>query len=88
MKPRYLAGQPDSCFEHSDESFCALIKAIEALGYDRKTAGQYACWIGCTPIHDQDGKIVVQDDKGKVIDRIALDRQFPFPWHFRQANPS
>lgn len=61
------------CFEHSCESFYALIDAIKALGFDEKTAGRYAAWIGDTPIFDSGGKIVVEDDQGREIDRIALD---------------
>jgi hypothetical protein len=68
MEPRRVA----DCFEHSDESFAALIDAIHALGFDRETAGQYAVWIGDCPIFDADGKVVVMD-KGAVIDRIDLN---------------
>ena len=60
------------CYEHSEESFFALVKAIEALGFDPQTASHYAYCIGDCPIKDSDGKIVVRDDHGKVIARIAL----------------
>ncbi|MEY2409242.1 MAG: hypothetical protein QOF48_1912 [Verrucomicrobiota bacterium] len=29
---------------HSQESFDALIKVIQALGYDKETAGDFADW--------------------------------------------
>jgi len=62
-----------SCCEHSRESFIELINAIQALGYDRETSCQYAAWIGAAgPIRDQAGNIVVLDDLGRVVDRIAL----------------
>ena len=60
--------------EHSDESFRALFDSIMALGLDEATAARYACQIGDTPIIDADGRIVVMDDHGKVIARLAMAR--------------
>lgn len=55
------------------EQFEAMVAEIAALGYDRETATYYAARIGDRPIVDQDGKVVVTDEYGKVVDRLALD---------------
>jgi hypothetical protein len=60
-------------FEHSSESFHGLIDAIQALGYDRATAGRYAVLVGDTPCRDGDGKIIVEDVDGQVLARLDLD---------------
>lgn len=56
----------------TEEGFRELVKEIMALGYDAHTAAQYAGLIGDTPIRDQDDKIVVEDDHGKVLARLKL----------------
>ena len=55
-----------------DEAFEALIQEIERLGYDRETAERYAEIIGDIPVRGQDGKIVVIDDDGRELARLAL----------------
>ena len=56
---------------HSEESFWDLIKEIQALGYDRETAGRYAVLIGDIPIRDDQGRIVVRDGD-RVLARLEL----------------
>lgn len=68
-----MNGESQNLYEHSAESFHTLIDAIAALGFNRKTAGYYAAQIGDTPVFDDAGRIVIQDDHGNVVDRLALD---------------
>jgi len=56
----------DLC-EHSPESFNSLIAEIMSQGYDRETAGRYAVLIGCCPVHDQAGNLLVIDESNQVI---------------------
>lgn len=58
-----------------EESFVALIKEIQAQGYDRNTAGRYAVLIGDTPTIDEEGKVVVMDGN-KEVARIRPLRFF------------
>jgi hypothetical protein len=59
------------CDGHSEESFSRLIDEIMALGYDEKTAGDFAVFIGDTPIQDEQGNIIVMQD-GQVVARLNL----------------
>jgi len=65
---------PKQLREHSKESFRSLIDAIQALGFDRNTAAQYAAWVGDCYIYDESGLLVVRDDLGRVVARLALVR--------------
>jgi hypothetical protein len=43
------------------------------LGLDAKTALKYADFIGDTPEVDADGKVVIRDQKNKVIARLSIE---------------
>jgi len=60
--------------DHSLESFESLVEEIARQGFDPETAGRYAVLIGDTPVIDSDGKLVVQDEHGKIIARLELLR--------------
>lgn len=60
------------------EHLIQLRDAIEALGYDRKTAGKYASRIGDCVGYDEDGKVVVMEG-GQVIARLDLRAFFDPP---------
>ena len=72
-----LAGA-DSCSftaafmpEMSFDTFVNLADAIAAQGYDEATALKYAALIGDTPISDEAGNILVLDEKGQELARLA-----------------
>jgi hypothetical protein len=49
----------DQMIEFDD--FKILIDEIEAQGYDRETAGEYAALLGDTPLYNEAGDIVVME---------------------------
>jgi hypothetical protein len=49
------------------ESLTKLALEIAAQGFDHATASQFAVLIGDTPIRDSAGRIVVQDDAGRIL---------------------
>ena len=54
----------------SIHAFGKMIRQIEAQGYDRDTAGRLAALIGDTPCQDEQGRLVVEDEKGEVLARL------------------
>jgi hypothetical protein len=54
--------------------FKALIDQIQALGYDRETASDFAMQIGDTPVVDEDGLTLIFDADGeRIVARLKLD---------------
>ena len=49
---------------------------IMEQGFDRKTAGYYAAMIGDTPLSDEQGNIIVQDERGRELVRLKTLRMF------------
>jgi hypothetical protein len=72
-------------YEHTPESFQELIDAIMALGFDEKTASDYAMLIGDTPVIDEQGRVVVSEN-GRELARLKLsyfdDTEDPEPEEF------
>ena len=63
----------DACHELSMEGFEKLAREIMALGYDEETASHYAALIGDTPAVDDAGQVVVLDEHGQELARLALN---------------
>lgn len=55
-----------------EEDFTWLVREIEKLGYDEKTAVRYAVLIGDTPISDGAGNTVVREQDGRELARLPL----------------
>lgn len=55
-----------------DRAFDQLVDEIMSLGYDEKTACEYAARIGDTPTRDQDDNVLVLDRDGKVLAKLKL----------------
>jgi hypothetical protein len=50
----------------SKEALAELKREIMALGYDERTAGDFAVEIGDTPVIDRDGYVLVKYGRGTV----------------------
>lgn len=55
-----------------DKQFDELVDEIMSKGFDEKTAALFARLIGDTPIIDNNGKIVVMENK-KILAKLALN---------------
>ena len=53
------------------QEFQQLVSEIRALGYDEKTAADYAALIGTAPVLDEKGRVVVIDGDQELA-RLAL----------------
>jgi len=51
------------------KAFLELVREIQGLGYDEKTAAHYAMLIGDMPISDEAGNIIVMEGR-RVVARL------------------
>ncbi len=56
----------------TEAGFNELVRSIEALGYDERTASDYARLIGDTPELDAAGLTIVRDGDA-ILARLRLD---------------
>ena len=56
----------------TERSFNQLVNRIAALGYTEAKAAEFAALIGDPPCEDDQGRIVVCDEWGRELARLAL----------------
>jgi len=54
------------------ESIRDLADEIASLGYDERTAWRFAALVGDTPIVGPDNRVLVMDEAGRELARLAI----------------
>lgn len=53
-----------------EQMLTEMATEIMSQGYDEETASYYAVRIGDTPGYDEDGRLVVLNERGEIIARL------------------